>query len=317
MTEPKRVLITGATGFIGARLSLRCRSLDWDVRAICRQLPADRTGSIQWVCADITDPGLNWDTLLNDIDVVYHLAWSTVPFSANSDPLANITENIPPGLKLADAVAQRGSTRLIFMSSGGTVYGEPHSRLIAENHATVPTSFYGEGKLTMERHLTLFHELHGLDRIILRVSNAFGPSQKSAKNFGAIASFAHRALQGEEIIIWGDGSIVRDYLYVEDVVDAAIIAASTSSSCKVFNIGSGEGHTLNEIIDNLQVLVPQKIDIRYGSGRAYDVPSNILDVSRAEMELGWTAKTSFQHGIKLTVDAINVRNRRCASTAEN
>ena len=263
------VLITGATGFIGSHLLTRCLVLGWRVRVVSRQASrGDLNPNVEWVRADISDAQMDWDALVDGVDVIFHLAWSTVPFSADQNPDLNVAQNVPPGVRLAAAAAKRGALRLVFISSGGTVYGAPQWVPIDEQHPTLPTSFYGEGKMTMERHLNLFQKLNNLDRTVLRVSNPYGPGQRQGRNFGAITTFALRALMHEEIVIWGDGSTTRDYLYIDDVIDAAILAASSATPASTYNIGSGEGRSLTQIISQLQSLIGRPIRVRYEPVRA-------------------------------------------------
>jgi UDP-glucose 4-epimerase len=259
---------------------------------------------VEWVCADLSSAEVDWDALVDGVDAIFHLAWSTVPFSADQNPGLNVAQNVPPGVRLAAAAAKRGGLRLVFISSGGTVYGVPQWVPIDEQHPTLPTSFYGEAKMTMERHLDLFRTLRNLDRTVLRVSNPYGPGQRQGRNFGAITTFAVRALMNEEIVIWGDGSTTRDYLYIDDVIDAAILAASSETPASTYNIGSGEGRSLTQIIDQLQSLISHPIRVRYEPARPYDVPTNVLDIKHAAQSLGWTPKTSFEDGLKRTVAAL-------------
>jgi UDP-glucose 4-epimerase len=299
------VLITGATGFIGSHLLTRCLNLGWRVRVVSRRAShVDLDPNVDWVHADISSAQMDWDAVVDGVDAIFHLAWSTVPYSADQDPGLNLAQNVPPGVRLAAAAARRGSVRLVFISSGGTVYGVPQWVPIDEGHPTLPMSFYGEAKMTMERHLDLFRTLKNLDRTVLRVSNPYGPGQRQGRNFGAITTFALRALMDEEIVIWGDGSTTRDYLYIDDVIDAVILAASRATPASTYNIGSGEGRSLGQIIDQLQSLIGRAIRVRYEPARPYDVPTNVLNIQGAAHELGWTPKTSFAVGLERTINAL-------------
>jgi UDP-glucose 4-epimerase len=253
---------------------------------------------------DITDPNLDWAGLVDGVDTAFHLAWTTVPYSANADPAANIEQNLPAGLRLGAALSRRPGARMVFFSSGGTVYG-PASIPVTEDYPQAPTSFYGEGKLQMERLLSLLNAQSGLERVALRISNPYGPGQRSSGHFGAVATFAARALACEPITIWGDGSIVRDYLFVEDLMDAVVKAARVAKPSATYNLGSGEGRALNEIVEELHRLLARRVEVRYEPPRAYDVPVNVLDITRATVELNWTPRTSFEDGLSVTVASMS------------
>jgi len=297
------VLITGATGFLGGALMARALAEGWRVRILARRAPDGLDPRVELRQGDIADPNLDWDGLVEGVDTAFHLAWTTVPFSANADPAANVEQNLPAGLRLAEALSRRQGGRLVFFSSGGTVYG-PSNEPLGEDHQTAPTSFYGESKLQMERLLALMQAQRGLDRVVLRISNPYGPGQRSSGHFGAIATFAARALAGEPITIWGDGTVVRDYLFIDDLMNAVVRAAQADRLSAVYNLGSGQGRSLNDIVDGLRGLVKREIEVRYEPPRAYDVPINVLDISKARAELDWSPATAFSTGLAATVDSM-------------
>jgi UDP-glucose 4-epimerase len=166
-----------------------------------------------------------------------------------------------------------------------------------ESHATNPTCSYGITKLAIEKYLDLYYKLHGLDYSILRVANPYGKGQQSNKGQGAIAVFLHKALQGEEIEIWGDGSIIRDYVYIDDVISALQAAAAYDGAEHVFNIGAGKGLSLNGVLDSIDRLIGHPTARNYVEGRGYDVPSNILSVEKAKQELQWEPAIDFEVGL--------------------
>src|SRR5262249_41635234 len=159
---------------------------------------------------------------------------------ANRNMAEDVRKSVIPSLALLDIARKRGVKRIVFVSSGGTVYGAAKEIPTPETAPTDPITAYGIGKLMIEKYLALHERLHGLSFRVLRVANPFGPFQQSDKGQGLIAALLARALRGEPIEIWGDGSVVRDYVFVEDVIDALQAAARDESAERIFNIGSEE-----------------------------------------------------------------------------
>nr|WP_323690107.1 NAD-dependent epimerase/dehydratase family protein [Rhizobium sp. AN95] len=191
-----------------------------------------------------------------------------------------------------------GVKRIVFISSGGTVYGVPKTIPISEEHSTYPTSSYGITKLAIEKYLDLYRSLHGLEYVTLRLANPYGVGQRLDAQQGAIAVFLARALRGEEISIWGDGSVIRDYIYVDDAIDAMVrsVDVNIQGGC-VVNIGAGVGYSINEILSAIEKVTGRRTNKKYVEGRTYDVPANVLDISAAARLLGWTPKISLEEGL--------------------
>ena len=162
---------------------------------------------------------------LEGCQTVFHLVATTVPKTSNDDPVHDLETNLVATVRLFDLARRSHTKKIVFASSGGTVYGAPTTVPIAEHHETSPVCSYGIHKLAVEHYLHLYHRLHGLNYSVLRVSNAFGERQRPTASQGAVTVFLDRALRGEAIVIWGDGSVVRDYVYVRDVADAFCRAA--------------------------------------------------------------------------------------------
>ena len=189
------------------------------------------------------------------------------------------------------------------------MYGVPNVVPISEAHPTEPISAYGIGKLAVEKYLHMYHRLEGIGYCALRLSNPFGPRQRPDKAQGVVTAFLACVLRNEEVAIWGDGQVVRDYLYVGDAV-RAIVAAGDSSYCGVVNVGSGKGLSINQVLELIENVVGAPARRRYITGRAFDVPSNILDISRAASAIGWAPSTSFQDGLRLTAEFLAKANPR-------
>jgi UDP-glucose 4-epimerase len=300
-----RSLVLGGGGFIGSNL---CRSLvaaGDRVRVFenrpfdaSRGLPAD---GIEWCEGDFTNRE-QVTAALRGCEVVYHLVSTTLPKTSNEDPAYDLQSNAVGTLGLLEAAVKSGVRKVVFVSSGGTVYGVPQKIPIAETHTTEPICSYGIGKLTIEKYLHLYHVLHGLDYCILRLSNPFGEWQATTGGQGAIAAFLHKALKKQTIEIWGDGSVIRDYLYIPDAVSALAKARSYSGEVRVFNIGSGAGRSLNEVIASIESVVGYPVGRKYFATRAFDVPANVLDVKRADELLAWRPQFSFEEGLRRTCE---------------
>jgi UDP-glucose 4-epimerase len=244
-----------------------------------------------------------WGQLLEQVSTVYHLAWSSLPQSSNDNPLRDVSDNVLGTLRLLEAAKRCCLPRLVFASSGGTVYGALSSVPANEQHTTNPRCAYGISKLAMEKYLALYQELWSLNCVALRISNAYGPGQKVRRNFGAISTFAARALKGEPIRIFGDGSIIRDYIYIDDLVEALIAAGNRHEGPRVINIGSGIGRSLNDIVA-LLASICTKVEVIYGAERNLDIPVSVLDISLAKRVLKWEPRTAIELGIELTANAL-------------
>jgi UDP-glucose 4-epimerase len=300
-----KCLIIGGAGFIGSHLTDGLLDAGHEVRVFDRPSLAiagtysKRTG-VEWCEGDF----LNEEDLarvLAGCEIVIHLAWTTLPKSSNENPVYDVETNLIGTLRLMELARESGVRRLIFCSSGGTVYGIPKQVPLEETHSTDPMVSYGITKLAVEKYLKVYKNLHGLDFKILRVANPFGERQRINTAQGAISVFLFKALREEPIEIWGDGSVVRDYIYIKDVIDAFLLAINYEGDADVFNIGSGIGRSLNQIITAIEESIGRSVNRRYLPPRGFDVPANVLDISRARSMLGWEPKTPFQQAIDNTL----------------
>jgi UDP-glucose 4-epimerase len=303
-------LVTGATGFIGQSLLQEFLRRGEKVLAISRDALTPCAGHGQLISWHrLPTSGAQWYTLLEQVSTVYHLGWSSLPQSSNADPLLDASDNILGSLRLLEAARKVPNVRVVFPSSGGTVYGVLSSAPATELHSTNPRCAYGISKLAIEKYLALYHELWGLDCVALRVSNAYGPGQLVGRNFGAISTFSAHAAAGKPITLFGDGSVIRDYIYVDDLIAALIAAGNHRGGPLVMNIGSGIGKSLNDIIAVLRLIYPM-LEVKHLSGRDFDVPVSILDVSLAKATLRWMPCISFEVGVERTAKALQTRSTR-------
>lgn len=299
-------LVLGARGFIGSHLTdallaagARVRAFDRPGIQAVKGVPEDKRPGLTNLEGDLVSTK-DIDAALEGVDVCFHLVSTTLPKTSNLDPAYDIETNLLGTLRLLDAAVRHKVKRMVFTSSGGTVYGNPRQTPIAENHPTEPTCSYGIMKLAIEKYLALYQQLHGLQHTVLRLANPYGERQRIEASQGAIAVFLGRALRSESIEIWGDGSVVRDYLHISDVVHALIAAATTDASHTIFNIGSGMGSSLNTLLSTIREVTGKDLNVAYQPGRGFDVPVNVLDVTRAAQLLGWAPQTNLHKGIAQT-----------------
>ena len=299
-----RCLILGGGGFLGSHLSEALLAQGYAVRIfdrpnLSRFRSVDGDRNLEWLEGDF----INHDHVsraVSGCDVIFHLISTTLPRSSNENPIYDVETNVVGTLHLLEVAKKNAIKKLIFVSSGGTVYGIPQEVPIKESHPTEPICSYGISKLAIEKYLNLFHQLHGLDYCVLRLANPFGERQRIAAEQGAVTVFLDKALRNEEIAIWGDGTVVRDYFYVGDAVSAMTKALAYKGSGGVFNIGSGSGQSLNQILDAIEALLGKPIRSAYFPARGFDVPVSVLDISKAAELLNWRPETTFAEGLSRT-----------------
>lgn len=254
---------------------------------------------------------LNEDDLcraITGMDVVIHLVSTTLPKSSNEDVAYDVDTNVIGTLRLLNLARQKGVRKIVFASSGGTVYGFPQVQPIPETHPTDPICSYGIAKLTIEKYLHLYHHLYGLDYTVLRFANPYGGRQDPMSGQGAVTAFLWRILTAKPISIWGDGTVARDYFYISDLVSATLAAVERETASRIYNIGSGVPCTLNGLLNIMQVVTGRTPIIQYSPTRKLDVPINFLDISRARTELHWQPQISFEEGITRTWEWLQRRN---------
>ena len=299
-------LVLGGAGFIGSHLAEALLAAGHRVKVFDRphvdRLPELASkGAVETFTGDFVNPRA-LAPALRGTEVVFHLISTTLPKSSNDNPEYDLESNVLGTLRLLTLCKEQKVRKLVFVSSGGTVYGIPRQLPIDEEHPTSPICSYGIHKLAIEKYLYLAQRTAGLDYCIVRPANLYGPRQRLDIAQGAVAVFLDRALKGEAIEIWGDGSVVRDYLYVGDAVEALVKAAAFGGEPRIFNIGSGVGASLNELVGEIRKLTGRTVKVQYSEARSVDVPANVLDCSRARRHLQWSARTPFAEGLRRTYE---------------
>jgi len=301
MAKPERVAVIGAGGFLGTNLARFLASRVEDVRCYGRRraFPEALQG-LSWVTGELADARLA-ETVAG-CDVVIHLASTSTPATADRDILADAEANVMGSLRLMEHCVAGRVGRLVFISSGGTIYGIPAAIPTPESAPTDPITAYGAAKLAVEKYLEIFRRRHGLDYRVLRVANVYGPYQTAEKGQGVVAAFLARALADQALEIWGDGQVVRDYVFASDVTEAIWAAMCHDGAHRVFNIGGGTGASVLQIAAAIEKLVGHPLQRRFHPPRPVDVPVSVLDHSLATSELQWTPFVSLDQGLARTMD---------------
>jgi UDP-glucose 4-epimerase len=300
-----KALVIGGNGFIGVNLVNGLLAQGHTVRVLDRFHPSrfqEALPAVEYVMGDLGNHGEVHD-IVKDVDWVFHLAYTTIPHTSNEDPIYDVRSNVVDTVQLMQQCRLAGVKKFIFTSSGGTIYGVPQQTPITEEHPTDPICSYGITKLAIEKYLHLFHKLHGMEYVVARVSNPYGEMQNPNAKQGAVTVFLGNVVQNKPITIWGDGAVIRDYLYIGDAVRALILAAEyvpTANGPRVFNIGAGKGTSLTEIVEAIRQVVDKKIEVRYTPSRPEDVPANVLDISKAKEYLQWQPEIELTEGLSRT-----------------
>lgn len=299
-----KIVVFGGGGFIGSAVCDRLLKDGHHLRVFerSRVLPYRefiQSESVEWITGDLESTH-DLSNAIRGMDCVLHLVSTTLPKSSNEDPVYDVQTNIIPSLHMLNAMVDQGVRRIVFISSAGTVYGTPKYIPIDEKHPTEPVVSYGITKLAIEKYLHMFGKLYGLKTVILRVANPYGERQRVETAQGAVGVFLHHALKGIPIDIWGDGSVQRDYIHVSDVAEAFTKAVIYSGQEKCFNISSGTGTSLNDLIGMIKGVVSKSIQVNYKPKRPFDIDVSILSNDLAQKELGWKPKVGMQEGLALT-----------------
>jgi len=321
MNGRERVVLFGGGGFIGSHLAEELVAAGYPVRVF------DKTNCYWGNLASVMDRvEVHEGDFVNQVDVAealagcsvaVHLVSATLPSSSNENPVYDVEANVVASLRFLEEARKAGVRRIVFISSGGTVYGRAVRLPIAEDHPTEPLCSYGIGKLAIEKYLQLYRHLHGLDYHVLRFSNPFGERQNPASAQGAVAVFLGRTLVNRPIDIWGDGQAVRDYIHIKDAARAFRLVLERNPPERVFNVGRGEGTSLDDLVAEIRRVSGRPVPVNMKPGRPLDVPANVLDTARIAGAVGWRPEIPLGEGLARTwnwmVEAYGVDGANTAS----
>jgi UDP-glucose 4-epimerase len=296
--ERRKAVILGASGFIGVNLASALAERGFDLVCFARHVSEHWPAESSTILGDLAAPPSQLLAAMEG-SIVFHLASSARPTAATDMAVAEIEANLVSIVRLLEAT-KGADCRWVFSSSGGTVYGQTDAAQISEEHATVPISSYGTVKLAIERYYSLYRVLHGIDSVIARISNPFGPHQSAAKGQGLIAALFDRIASRTPVNIWGDGQNVRDYVYIDDVTEALILLGLGGRAGEIYNVGSGVGTSVIELATKISAILRIPAELVYAPARGVDVRRNVLDIRKIERELGWRPVHALDEGVALT-----------------
>ncbi len=304
-----RCLVLGANGFIGSHLVDALIQQNHFVRCFDRYtnpsvIWADQNNShIEIFDGDFASPQ-SIEAALDSIDYVFHFISTTNPFSSEKNPKIDLTTNIPFSIELFELCAKKNIKRIIFPSTSA-IYGDHAGQeLFREDDCPLPVSPYAIGKLAIESYLRFYNKKIDLPYLVLRIANPFGPRQNPQSNQGVIATFLHAAAQSEPITIYGDGSMVRDYLYIEDLAEMIVGLFQKETKYSVYNLGSGVGQSIQEIAATVEKVTGHPLAKKFIEAPASFVKKVVLDTSRLTSEFEVAPKTSLEDGIRKTWEYI-------------
>ena len=299
-----KILLTGAAGFVGSHVADAYLGAGHEVIVVddlSRGRKANISPKCRFHCCDIRDRKVIESIFSAEKpDVVNHHAAQMDVRRGVREPIFDAQVNILGGINLIEAAVANGVKRFIYIGTAGAGYGEPDRVPVAEDHPINPITPYGISKHTIEHYLFTFRFLYGLDYVVLRYGNVYGPRQSSQGEAGVFAIFSEQILAGVQPVIYGDGSKIRDYVYISDVV-AANIAALNAGTNEIFNISSGVQTRDQEVFDLVRDLLGKPVQPKYVPRRPGEIDRICLDISKAERLLGWKPEVSLAEGARRTV----------------
>lgn len=304
----RRVLVTGGAGFVGSHVAEAHLALG-DRVCVLDDLSSGRPGNVpagaEFVEMDVAGPRTREYIGDRGFDLVNHHAAQVDVGVSVADPAADARTNILGLVNVLEGARAAGAKRVVFVSSGGVVYGEPDTFPTPETAPKRPVSPYGVSKLTGEHYLDYYRQAHGLDYVALRYGNVYGPRQDPGGEAGVVAIFSNRLLKREPLVIYGDGEQLRDYVYVEDVARANLVAAEmdledgADIDARAFNIGTGEATSVNTLAELLEEVAGTRVQRVFRGARAGDVRCSILAIDRIR-DRNWVPAFSLREGLART-----------------
>lgn len=292
-----KILVLGGNGFIGSHITDDLVANGHDVTVFHRSAEKYEgySDKLRFYLGDYSD-AVKLGEAVDGMDVVVHAISTTVPSTSNLNPISDVQQNLISTIQLLDLMTKANVKRLIYLSSGGTVYGNPSQLPVLESHSLNPICSYGIVKVAIENYIRMYQELYGLQAVILRPSNPYGPRQAHAGVQGALSTFLSNTLSHKAITIWGDGETKRGYIYVKDLAKICSLAVAANIQ-GTFNVCSGVSHSLNALLKLVETATGIKPEVSYKPARAFDVKEILLDINKAKHAFNWVPVYAIEQGI--------------------
>lgn len=302
------IILLGAAGFIGTNLAIALsKEGDHQITVVDRNIAYFQTlegmhiQNLKIIQSNLTMDA-DYESLVKGQDIVYHLVSTTVPSTSNQHIAEELKGNVVLSANLFEACVNQGVKKVVFLSSGGTVYGKESKCPLTEKTPTNPITSYGIQKVSIEKLLYLYNYMYGLDYRIIRLTNPYGPYQRPNGVLGAVTTFTYKALRGEEINVYGDGSVVRDFIYIDDAVRGIQKIVGGNDRHHTFNLGCGYGTSIKQVLETIEEALDIELHVKYTEARKVDVPVNYLDIKRFETAYGSLNPISLEEGIRKTAE---------------
>lgn len=299
----RKIVILGGNGFLGRKLTERLsRVPDNAVVVYDRNLPSadQQLSNVTYVSGEFVT-GYDFATLVRGAYLVIHLISTSVP-GTEKGPLDEIHANVIPSVELFDACVAEGVARLLFLSSGGTIYGGSAYRANRETDPPSPFNTYGLQKVMIEQALQLTSHYSSMQYQIIRLSNPYGPGQNPHGPLGLITKLVYQATNHDTIHIFGDGSVVRDFIYIDDAIRGIIDVIERGEMNSIYNLGRGTGVSVADVVTTIGSVLPESLDIVYEPARKVDAPYSVLDISKYRAISTIDDFISLAEGIRRTHD---------------
>lgn len=299
----KKCLLIGGAGFIGMNLGVCLNRAGYDV-TICdcveKKYLSNRISGLKYIYLDYFTQQIN-DEIIEKQDIIVLLISSVGPNSSMESPQKCYGQDVTRMVELLEQMRRCHADRLVFISSGGTVYGNKDCDKLKENMETSPINHYGIMKLTQEKILLMYNNLYGMNNVIFRLSNPYGPGQRVSSGIGVVTVFLENILKGEKIYIYGRGEVIRDYIHIDDAVTMIYLLLEkkiVSVETPVYNIGTGVGTSIIKVLQTVEKVLGRKAEVEFLKEREIDVYRNVLDVFKICSVIGDYKCLSLEDGVK-------------------
>jgi UDP-glucose 4-epimerase len=293
------ILIIGGNGFIGSHLTESLSKSNNDITVFDRaeNLYTGELDNVNYIYGDFNQTSL-LKKISGKFDIIFHLLSTTVPTTANLNPMLDVESNLMNTISFLQSLESTKLKKIIYISSGGTVYGNPSKLPINETHNLNPVGSYGIVKVAIESYIKFFSNKFNIPYLIIRPSNPYGPRQSYKGNQGVISTFLYNMINKVDLNVWGDGSNIRDYIYIKDLVDF-IKLSGLSKETGIFNVGSGEGQSILELIEETKKVTLSSPEINFSQNKKSGINNIVLDISKAKNIFDWKPNFSLSEGVKL------------------